>query len=216
MDRVHKMIQEVHQEGASQPPKRPRLTRLTTAAMKGDLRVEVKESDTFRVGEVVVLGEREAKMVIGKGSLIFRFPIEGSYPEGTVIRPLADDEFLQAEGDRLCVYRRGSDDDVHYVCRVDLIERALPERASEGDEAQDHAYGDLELDARIQRIMEAREASQSQGGAVSGVMPPPARQAPRGRVPFGDLPPELPAFGQGLRGSASRGEDQRNDAGRAS
>ena len=105
MDRVHKMIQEVHQAGASQPtPKRPRLTRLTAAAMKGDLRVEVEESDTFRVGEVVVLGEREAKMVIGKGSLIFRLPIEGDYPEGTVIRPLADDEFLQAEGDRLCVY----------------------------------------------------------------------------------------------------------------
>ena len=131
-----------------------------------------------------------------------------------MIRPLADDEFLQAEGDRLCVYRKGSDDDVHYVCRVDLIKRALPERASEGDEAQDHAYGDLELDARIQRIIEAREASQGQGEAVSGVMPPPVRQAPRGRLPFGDLPPELPAFGQGLRGGASRGEDQRNDAGR--
>ena len=215
MDRIHKMIQELHQTGASQPTsKRARLTRLTAAAMKGDLRVEVEESDTFRVGEVVVLGEREAKMVVGKGSLIFRFPIEGDYPEGTVIRPLADDEFLQAEGDRLCVYRRGTDDDVHYVCRVDLIERALPERASEGDEAQDHAYGDLELDARIQRIIDAREASQSQGGAVSGVMPPPARQAPMGRGPFSNLPPELPAFGQGLRGSASRGEDQRDDAGR--
>ena len=166
------------------------------------------------VGEVVILGEQEAKMVIGKGSLIFRFPVEGNYPEGTVIRPLADDEFLQAEGDRLCVYRRGSDDDVHYVCRVDLIERASPERVSEGDEAQDHAYGDLELDARIQRIIEAREAPQSQGGAISGVMPPPARQAPRGRVPFIEVPPELPVFGQGLRGSTSREEDQRNDAGR--
>ena len=160
---------------------------------------------------MVVLGEQEAKMVIGKGSLIFRFPIEGNYPEGTVIRPLADDEFLQAEGDRLCVYRRGSDDDVHYVCRVDLIERALPERASEGDEAQEHAYGDhLELDARIQRIIEAREAPQSQGGAISGVMPPPVRQAPRGRVPFIEMPPESTrAFGQSdpeevLR----RGEDQ--------
>ena len=61
--------------------------------------------DTFRVGEVVILGEQEAKMVVDKGSLIFRFPIERDYPEGTVIRPLADDEFLQSEGDRLCVYR---------------------------------------------------------------------------------------------------------------
>ena len=64
---------------------------------------------------MVVLGEQEAKMVEGKGSLIFRFPIEGNYPEGTVIRPLADDEFLQPEGDRLCVYRKGPDDDIHYV-----------------------------------------------------------------------------------------------------
>ena len=214
MDRVHKMIQEVHQAGAPQPtPKRLRLTRLTAAAMKGDLRVEVEAPDAFRVGEVVILGEQEAKMVIGKGSLIFRFPIEGDYPEGTVIRPLADAEFLQAEGDRLCVYRRGLDDDVHYVCRVDLIERALQERASEGDEAQDHAYGDLELDARIQRIIEARGAPQNQGGSISGVMPPPGRQAPRGRVPFIETP-ELPAFGQGARGNPSRGEDQRNDAGR--
>ena len=66
----------------------------------------------------------------------------------------------------------------------------------------------------IQRIIEAREAPQSQGGAISGVMPPPTRQAPRGRVPFIEVPPELPVFGQGLRGSTSREEDQRNDAGR--
>ena len=131
-----------------------------------------------------------------------------------MVRPLADDEFLQAEGDRLCVYRRGSDDDVHYVCRVDLIERATPERASEGDEAQDHAYGDLELDARIQRLIEAREAPQGQGGGASGVMPPPIRPVPRGRVPFVELPADLPAFGQGARGSYRRGEDQGYDAGR--
>ena len=89
MDRVHKMIQEVHQAGASQPaPKQPRLTRLTAAAVKGDLRVKVEAPDAFRVGEVVILGEQEAKMVIGKGSLIFRFPVEGNYTEGTVIRPV--------------------------------------------------------------------------------------------------------------------------------
>ena len=71
--------------------------------MNGDLRVEVATPDVFRVGEVVVLGEQEAKMVVGKGSLIFRFPIEGNYLEGTVIRPLVDDELLQSEGDRLCI-----------------------------------------------------------------------------------------------------------------
>ena len=95
LTRVHKMVQEGQQaEAAPSTPKQPRLTRLTVAAAKGDFRVEVEAPDVFRVGEVVVLGEQEAKMVIGKGSLIFRFPIEGNYPEGTVIRPLADDEFL--------------------------------------------------------------------------------------------------------------------------
>ena len=81
MDRVRKMVQEIQQtEGLLSTPKQPRLTKLTVAAMKGDLRVEVAAPDAFRVGEVVVLGEREAKMVVGKGSLIFRFPIEGNYP----------------------------------------------------------------------------------------------------------------------------------------
>ena len=86
MTRVRKMVQEIQQtEALPSTPKQPRLTKLTAAAMKGDLRVEVAAPDAFRVGEVVVLGEQEAKMVVGKGSLIFRFPIEGNYPEGTVI-----------------------------------------------------------------------------------------------------------------------------------
>ena len=63
--------------------------------------------------------------------------------------------------------------------RVDLMERVNPERASEGDEAQDHAYGDLELDARIQRLIEAREAPQGQGGGTSGVMPPSNTTSPK-------------------------------------
>ena len=114
LTRVHKMVQEGQQaEAAPSTPKQPRLTRLTAAAVKGDFRVEVEAPDAFRVGEVVVLGEQEAKMIVGKGSLIFRFPIERNCPEGTVIRPLADDEFLQSEGDHLCVYRRGPEDDIH-------------------------------------------------------------------------------------------------------
>ena len=95
------------------------MTRLSAAARKGDLRVEVESPDVCRVGEVVLLGEQEAKMVVDKGSLIFRFPIERNYPEGTVIRPLAENEFIPSEGDHLCVYRRGPDDDIHYACRVD-------------------------------------------------------------------------------------------------
>ena len=81
LTRLHNMVMEGQQtEASSSTPKPPRMTRLTTAAWKGDLRVEVESSDTFRVGEVVLLGEQEAKMVIDKGSLIFRFPIEKGLP----------------------------------------------------------------------------------------------------------------------------------------
>ena len=81
MTRVRKMVLEIQQaEALPSTPKQPRLTKLTASAMKGDLRVEVAAPDAFRLGEVVVLGEQEAKMVVGKGSLIFRFPIEGKFP----------------------------------------------------------------------------------------------------------------------------------------
>ena len=42
--------------------------------------MEVESSDAFRVGEVVLLGEQEAKMVVDKGSLIFRFPHRKGLP----------------------------------------------------------------------------------------------------------------------------------------
>ena len=122
-------------------------------------------------------------MIVDKGSLIFRFPLERGYPEGTVVRALNENEFLQAEGDQLCVYRRGDDDDIHFVCRVDMLERVNPERAGDVDEAQDHAYGEEELDARVRRIIEARESAQSRGRGVGGVMIPPVPPAPEGNVP---------------------------------
>ena len=31
--------------------------------------------------------------------------------------------FLQAEGEDLCVYRRDLDEEIHFVCRVDLVQR---------------------------------------------------------------------------------------------
>ena len=69
-----------------------------------------------RIGEVVLIGGQEAKTVINKGSVVFRFPLERDYPEGTVVRPLEDNEFLQAEGERLCLYKRGQEDDIHFIC----------------------------------------------------------------------------------------------------
>ena len=206
LTRVHNMIMETQQtEGPSSTPSRPRMTRLTAAARKGDLRVEVESSDVCPVGEVVLLGEQEAKMVVDKGSLIFRFPIESDYPEGTVIRPLAENEFIQSEGDRLCVYRRGSDDDIHYVCRVDLMERATPERVSEIDEAQEHAYGDLELEARVPtHHRSSRGSSEPKWVGLSGVMIPPLPSAPEGRAPV-----------QGVDGPPRREEEQGAEVGRS-
>ena len=208
LTRVHTMVTEMQQtEGSSSAPSRPRMTRLSAAARKGDLRVEVESPDACRVGEVVLLGEQEAKMVVDKGSLVFRFPIERNYPEGTVVRPLAENEFIQSEGDRLCVYRRGPDDDIHYVCRVDLMERVAPERGSEVDDAQEHAYEE-DLEARIQRIIEAREAAQSRGGGVSGVMVPPLSSAHEWRQPLRAGAVDLPVFGQGANGQSRREDDQ--------
>ena len=37
-------------------------------------------------------------MVVDKGRLVFRFPLKKDYPEGTIVRPLAENEFLQADG----------------------------------------------------------------------------------------------------------------------
>ena len=137
--------------------------------------MEVESPDVFRVGEVVLLGEQEAKMVIDEGSLVFRFPLDRDYPEGTIVRPLAESEFLQAEGDRLCVYRRAPDDEIHFVCYVDLLERATPERGGEVDDT---------------------------GG--SGVVVPPLSSAHERSQPLRARVMDLPAFGQGTSGNAHR------------
>ena len=116
---------------------------------------------------------------------------------------------------RLCVYRRGPDDDIHYVCRVDLMERVTPERGSEVDEAQEHAYGDTDLEARVQRIIEAREAAQSRSGGVSGVMIPPLPSTQAWRAPLRARPVDLPVFGQGADRQPRREEEQGAEAGRS-
>ena len=161
-------------------PTRHRETRLSTAARKGDTRVEVDSPEACQIGEVVLLGEQEAKMVIDRGSLVFRFPLERDYPEGTIVRPMAENEFLQTEGDRLCVYRRTQEGDIHFVCHADLLERSTPERGGEVDDAQEHAYAE-DLEARIQRIIDAREATRARGTGGSGVMVPPLSSPVKGK-----------------------------------
>ena len=110
LTQVHNMVTELHQRqeaASSSSPITPRVTKLLAAARRGDTKVEVESPEACRIGEVVLMGGQEAKTVINKGSLVFRFPLERDYPEGTVVRPLEDNEFLQAEGERLCLYRRG-------------------------------------------------------------------------------------------------------------
>ena len=43
---------------------------------------------------------------MGKSSLIFKVPLEGEYPEGTTVRTLRENEFLQVDGEDVYVYAR--------------------------------------------------------------------------------------------------------------
>ena len=78
----------------------------------------MQSPDFCRVGEIVLIGGKEARSVISKGSLIFRVPLERDHAEGATVRSLQEKEFLQIEGEDLCVYRRDLDEDIHFVCRV--------------------------------------------------------------------------------------------------
>ena len=75
------------------------------------MKVEVYTSEACRVGEIVLIGGQEAKTVLYKGSLVLRFPLERNL---ITVRSLSEDEFLQAEGERLCLYRRRTDADIHH------------------------------------------------------------------------------------------------------
>ena len=158
LTQVHNLVTELHQRQestSSSSSMRPRKTKLSVAARRGDMKVELQSPEVCRIGEVVLIGGQEAKTVVNKDSLVFRFPLERDCPEGTIVRPLEDSEFLQAEGERLCLYRRGQEDDIHFKGYVDLIERSVPGRADIPDEEQDRAYAE-DLDERIQRIIDAR------------------------------------------------------------
>ena len=77
----------------------------------------MNDSDFCRVGEIVPIGGKEARTVISEGSLIFRVPLESEYPEGTTVRHIRDNEFLQIEGEDLYVYSCDLDGDIHFVQR---------------------------------------------------------------------------------------------------
>ena len=73
---------------------------------------------------------------MGKSSLIFKVPLDGEYPEGTTVRTLRENEFLQLDGEKVYVYARDLEGHSHMVCGVDLTHRATPEWADERDDVQ--------------------------------------------------------------------------------
>ena len=175
LTQVHTMVSELRhrQEATSSSSPRPRMTKLSAIARKGDTRVEVKSPEVSRIGEVVIVGGQSIMVV-----WYFGFLWKGTTRKGpwTVVRPLQDNEFLQAEGERLCLYRRGKEDDVHFICYVGLIKRSTPERGDIPDEAQDRPYAE-DLDELIQRIIDARVATLASGSGGGGVTIPPLSSA---------------------------------------
>ena len=160
LDQVHDLLTSALQAAESATPERANheSTRLTKATRKGDLRVEVEDNDFCRVGEIVLIGGQEARTVLGKSSLIFKVPLDGECPEGTIVRSLRDNESLQLDGENVYVYARNADGESHLVCGVDLTYRATPEWAEERDDVQDQVYSD-DLDQRVQRAVDARLAA---------------------------------------------------------
>ena len=201
LDQIHDLVTDTLQAAEPSSPERARVesTRLTKVARKGDLRIEVEDPEFCRVGEIVLVGGQEARTVLGKSSLIFKVPLDGEYPEGTAVRTLRENEFLQVDGENVYVYEQMPDGATHVVCGVDLTYRASPEWAEERDDVQDQVYSD-DLDQRVQRAVEARlGASRPVVTGAGGPMVPPwtASHAHEWSTSNGQqrVPP-LPSFGK--------------------
>ena len=160
LDQVHDLLTTTLEAVSATTPERATggMTRLSKVARRGDLRIDVEESDFCKVGEIVLIGGQEARTVMGKSSLIFKVPLNGEYPEGTTVRTLRENEFLQLDGEQVYVYAQDLEGQSHMVCGVDLVHQAPPEWAEERDEVQDQAYSD-DLDQRVRRAVDARMAA---------------------------------------------------------
>ena len=75
LSEVHEMVAELyHRQEASRTKvsqKRPRMTALLADAQKGDVKVEAQSSDVCRIGGIILIGGKEARTVLAKGSLNF-------------------------------------------------------------------------------------------------------------------------------------------------
>ena len=90
LDQVHDLLTTTLETVSATTPERATggMTRLSKVARRGDLRIDVEDSDFCKVGEIVLVGGQEARTVMGKSSLIFKVPLNGEYPEGTTVRTL--------------------------------------------------------------------------------------------------------------------------------
>ena len=74
LDQVHDLLTTTLEAVSATTPERAPggMTRLSKVARRGDLRIDVDESDFCKVGEIVLIGGQEARTVMGKSSLIFK------------------------------------------------------------------------------------------------------------------------------------------------
>ena len=94
------------------------MTTLAAEARKGDVKVEVYTSDKGeweRLSSLV--GKRHGPSSATEASFFDSLGLGISDNlAGIVVRPMTEDEFLQVEEDRLCLYRNGIEGDIHFVC----------------------------------------------------------------------------------------------------
>ena len=209
LDQVHDLLTTTLETVNATTPERATggMTRLSKVARRGDLRIDVEDSDFCKVGEIVLVGGQEARTVMGKSSLIFKVPLNGEYPEGTTVRTLRENEFLQLDGEHVYVYAQDLEGQSHMVCGVDLVHQAPPEWAEERDEVQDQAYSD-DLDQRVRRAVDARmAASRPVVSGANGPMVPPwtASHAHEWSASNGQTGvPILPSFGKKEEGEPAQ------------
>ena len=212
LDQVHDLLTTTLEAVGSSTPERATggMTRLSKVAKKGDYRVDVEDGDFCKVGEIVFIGGQEARTVMGKSSLIFKAPLDGEYPEGTTVRTLRENEFLQLDGENVYVYAQDPEGQSHMVCGVDLVQQVPPEWAEERDDVQDQVYSD-DLDQRVQRAVDARmAASRPVVSGAGGPMAPPwsTSHAHEWSTSNGQTRvPPLPSFGKKEEGEPAQEQD---------
>ena len=106
LNKVHEAVSEVYIkqniDGIREQPERLQSTTLSEDARKGDKRAKVHSAD---ICWIVPIRAGSSRWHCGE----------------------TDEEFLREEEGRLRPYRKGSYEDIHFICYVDLLESNTPE-----------------------------------------------------------------------------------------